>query len=405
MLYYILKYLDGIVDFPGSGLYKYISFRATCVALLSLFISISVSKKLIVLFGGNNIKEDQRELGLAKQDKKKNTPTMGGIAIILAIIIPTLLFANLHNVYILLLLFTTVFCGVIGFLDDYIKVFYRDKNGLSAKKKLWGQAFLGAIVGLTLFFHKDVVVRESINRESNDFYETISDSECGVNVKSTKTNIPFFKNNEFDYSKLIPFLEGNLTWLIYMIFIIFIVCAMSNAANITDGLDGLAAGSSAIVGLTLVVFAYLSGNFIFAKYLNIMYIPDLGEVSIFCTAFVGSCIGFLWYNAYPAQIFMGDTGSLTLGGLIAVIAIIIRKELLLPLMCGVFVIENLSVVLQVVYFKYTKRKYGAGRRIFLCSPIHHHFQKRGIHESKIAVRFLIVGVLFSILALMTLKVR
>jgi phospho-N-acetylmuramoyl-pentapeptide-transferase len=405
MLYYLLRYLEEIFNYPGSGLYKYISFRATCAAVCSLLIAIFLSKKLIVLFSKRNIREEQRDLGIGHR-RKKNTPTMGGIAIIFAIVLPTLLFAKLHNVYILLLLFATIWLGSMGFMDDYLKVRRNNKDGIAGKFKIAGQVVLGAVVSCTMFFHKDIVVRQqSIG------HETISELDQEVvnadyDVKTTKTNIPFFKNNEFDYSKLVPSWMGdNFTWVIYILAIIFIVCAVSNAANLTDGMDGLAAGSSAIIGSTLLVFAYLSGNFIFANYLNIMYIPNIGEVSIFCTSFIGSCIGFLWYNAYPAQIFMGDTGSLTLGGLIAVIAVMIRKELLLPLLCGVFVIENLSVIVQVVYFKYTRIRFGVGKRIFACSPIHHHFHKKGMHEAKVVARFIIIGMLFAVLSLVTLKIR
>ncbi|MEM9416730.1 MAG: phospho-N-acetylmuramoyl-pentapeptide-transferase [Bacteroidota bacterium] len=404
MLYYLFRYIHEALNWPGTGVFKYISFRAAAAAILSVLITIVLGRKLIRLFQAQQIKDGVRALGLEGQDAKGRTPTMGGISIIAAIIIPTLLFAKLDNTYVILLLTATLWMGTIGFIDDYIKVFKKGREGLAGRFKLFGQVGLGLIVGLTLYFHQDVVVREletpvAVIEQGEATPVTFKD------VKSTKTTVPFFKNNELDYSKLIPGLDKRYTWLVYVFMAVFIVAAVSNAANLTDGLDGLAAGTSAIIGITLGILAYLSGNVIFSQYLNIMYIPNLGELVIFCTAFVGACGGFLWYNAYPAQIFMGDTGSLTIGGIIAVLAIMIRKELLIPLLCGIFVIENLSVIIQVAYFKYTKRRYGVGQRIFKMAPIHHHYQKLGLHEAKIVARFWIVGVLLAILTLVTLKLR
>ena len=404
MLYYLFQYIHEVLGWPGTGVFKYISFRAAAAAILSLLIAIVLGKKLIHFFHTRRVKEGVRVLGLEGQEGKSDTPTMGGIAIITAIIIPTLLFAKLTNTYIILLLTTTLWMGVIGCIDDYIKVFKKDKKGLAGKFKVFGQVGLGLIVGLTLHFHQDVVVRE-LETPVAIIEQGTAAPVAFKDVKSTKTNVPFFKNNELDYSKLIPGLGDRYTWIVYVFTVIFIVTAVSNAANLTDGLDGLAAGTSAIIGTTLAILAYLSGNVIFSQYLNIMYIPNLGELVIFCTAFVGACGGFLWYNAYPAQIFMGDTGSLTIGGIIATLAIMIRKELLIPLLCGIFLVENLSVIIQVAYFKYTKRKYGLGKRVFRMTPIHHHYQKAGLHEAKIATRFWIVGILLAIFTLMTLKLR
>jgi phospho-N-acetylmuramoyl-pentapeptide-transferase len=405
VLYNLFEYLDQQFNLIGSGVFKYISFRAGMAAVFSLIITITFGKRLINFLRNKQIGETVRDLGLEGQKEKQGTPTMGGIMMILAIVVPTLLFARLDNIYILLLIITTIWMGLIGFADDYIKVFKKDKKGLHGKFKVFGQIGIGLIVGLTLFFHEDVVVRE--------FAESVSVSELEdpktvlvyEDVRSTKTTIPFLKNNELDYRSIIPFVPDNMTWAIYVLWVIFIVTAVSNGANITDGIDGLAAGTSAIIGLTLAIFAYLSGNVIFSDYLNIMYIPNAGELVIFCTAFVGACVGFLWYNAHPAQVFMGDTGSLSLGGVIAVLALMIRKELLIPVMCGIFLIENLSVIIQVSYFKYTKKKYGEGRRVFLMSPLHHHYQKKGLHETKIVTRFWIVGILLAILTLATLKLR
>jgi phospho-N-acetylmuramoyl-pentapeptide-transferase len=406
MLYYLFDYLDKHFDLIGAGVFKYISFRAGMAAFISLLITITFGKNLINYLRRKQVGEDIRELGLAGQSEKKGTPTMGGLIIIAAILIPTLLFAKLDNVYVILLITATVWMGIIGFLDDYIKVFRKNKDGLAGRFKIVGQVGLGLIVGLTLYFNDHVVVREvkpsvvaSINLD-----QQITEKDYH-NVKSTKTTIPFMKNNELDYNNLVPFLSDDYTWIVYVLVVILIVTAVSNGANITDGIDGLAAGTSGIIGLTIAIFAYLSGRVDFSSYLNIMYIPNLSEVVIFCTAFVGACLGFLWYNAYPAQVFMGDTGSLTLGGIIAVAAFAVRKELLIPILCGIFLIENLSVIIQVSYFKYTKKKYGEGRRIFLMSPLHHHYQKMNIHEAKIVARFWIVGILLAIITLATLKLR
>ena len=405
MLYYLFDFLDKQYDLIGAGVFQYISFRAGVAALVSLLITITFGERLINILRKKQVGESIRDLGLEGQMQKKGTPTMGGLIIIAAIIVPTLLLAKLENVYVLLLLVTTVWLGLIGFLDDFIKVFKKNKEGLAGKFKIVGQVGIGLIVGTTLFFHQGVVVRE--------FEETPVQKEVAVtdkqapfkDVKSTKTTIPFFKNNELDYGKILPFGSDWVTAVLYILIVIFIVTALSNGANITDGIDGLAAGTSAIIGLTLAIFAYISGNAIFSDYLNVMFIPDTGELVIFCTAFVGACVGFLWYNAYPAQVFMGDTGSLSLGGIIAVLAFVLKKELLIPLMCGVFLIENLSVVMQVSYFKYTKKKYGEGRRIFKMSPLHHHYQKKEIPEAKIVTRFWIVGILLAIMTLATLKLR
>jgi phospho-N-acetylmuramoyl-pentapeptide-transferase len=402
MFYYLFDFLDREFDLIGAGVFKYISFRAGLAAVLSLLITITLGKRLIDYLRKKQVGESIRDLGLEGQMQKKGTPTMGGLIIIAAILIPTLLFAKLDNVYVILLLVSTVWLGLIGFLDDYIKVFRKNKDGLAGRFKIVGQVGLGLIVGLTLYFHSDVVVREFSETpmiENNEVVRTFED------VKSTKTTVPFLKNNELDYDKLLPFLPHDYTWVLYVLVVTFIIAAVSNGANITDGIDGLAAGTAGIIGLTLAILAYLSGRVDFSEYLNILHIPNLSELVIFCTAFVGACLGFLWYNAYPAQVFMGDTGSLTLGGLIAVVALAIRKELLIPVLCGIFLIENLSVIIQVSYFKYTKKKYGEGRRIFLMSPLHHHYQKKGLHETKIVTRFWIVGILLAILALATLKLR
>jgi phospho-N-acetylmuramoyl-pentapeptide-transferase len=398
MLYYLFHYIETNFNLPGAGLFQYISFRAGAAALVSLLITITFGKSLINFLRKKQVGEEIRNLGLEGQAQKKGTPTMGGIIIIAAILVPTLLFAQIHNVYIVLLIATTVWLGFIGFIDDYIKVFKKNKEGLAGKFKIVGQVGIGLIVALTLYFNENVVIREvspssvTVQAEPTEYKD----------MKSTKTTVPFFKNNELDYSKLIPVIP---TWIIYTIIVVLIVTFISNGANITDGIDGLAAGTSAIIGLTLAIFAYLSGRIDFSSYLNIMYIPNLGELVIFCTAFVGACLGFLWYNAFPAQVFMGDTGSLSLGGIIAVLALAVRKEIMLPVVCGIFVIENLSVIIQVSYFKYTKKKYGEGRRIFLMSPLHHHYQKKQIHEAKIVTRFWIVGILLAIFSLATLKLR
>ncbi|MEQ8363603.1 MAG: phospho-N-acetylmuramoyl-pentapeptide-transferase [Cyclobacteriaceae bacterium] len=405
MLYYLFDYLEKHYSLMGAGVFQYISFRAGAAAVLSLVITITLGKGLINFLRKKQVGEDIRDLGLEGQMKKKGTPTMGGLIIIGAILIPTLLFARIDNIYVILLLITTVWLGLIGLLDDYIKVFKKDKEGLAGKFKIIGQVGLGLIVGLVLYFNEDVVIRQM--KPVQDV--AISSNEAAAlpyeDVKSTKTTVPFFKNNELDYSNVIPFVPKDYTWVIYVLMVVLVVTAISNGANITDGIDGLAAGTSAIIGLTLAIFAYLSGRVDFSNYLSIMYIPNLGELVIFCTAFVGACLGFLWYNAYPAQVFMGDTGSLALGGIIAVLALAVRKEIMIPVLCGIFIIENISVILQVGYFKYTRKKYGEGRRIFLMSPLHHHYQKIGIHESKIVSRFWIVGILLAILSLATLKLR
>jgi len=404
MLYYLFTYLHEMFDLPGAGVFQYISFRAAIAVITSLLISLLFGKRVIAFLSRKQVGERIRDLGLDGQVEKAGTPTMGGIIILSAILIPTILFAKLDNIYIILMIITTIWMGLIGFLDDYIKVFKKEKKGLAGRFKILGQVSLGIIVGSIMYLHPDILVREQMqsNGQSNlAVYEELD-------LKSTKTTIPFVKNNEFDYSDLIS-LSGNTNkdyaWLIFIPIVIFIVTAVSNGANLTDGIDGLATGISAIIGLVLAIFAYVSGNIIFADYLNIMYIPYSGELVIFIGAFVGACVGFLWYNSFPAQVFMGDTGSLAIGGIIAVFAIAIRKELLIPIVCGVFLVENLSVVLQVSYFKYTRKKYGVGKRLFLMSPLHHHYQKAGIHESKIVTRFWIVGIMLAILSFVTLKLR
>jgi len=403
MLYPIFEYLDRVLDIPGTGVFRYISFRAGMAAVFSLLITITFGHRIINWIRNKQIGETVRDLGLEGQAQKKGTPTMGGIMIIAAIIIPTLLFADLNNIYIILLLITTVWLGGIGFVDDYIKVFKKDKEGLKGRFKIVGQIGIGIIVGTTLYFHEDVVIREFTNPVSID--EGVVETPAFQDVKVAKTTIPFTKNNELNYETLLGFLGEAMTPLLYVFVVTFIITAVSNGANITDGIDGLAAGTSAIIGLTIAIFAYISGNAIFSQYLNVMYIPNSGELVIFASAFIGACVGFLWYNAYPAQVFMGDTGSLMLGGVIAVLALTLRKELLLPLMCGIFLLETTSVMIQVSYFKYTKRKYGEGRRVFLMSPIHHHYQKKNIPEAKIVTRFWIVGILLAVITLATLKLR
>jgi phospho-N-acetylmuramoyl-pentapeptide-transferase len=407
MLYYFFDYIEKNFDIPGAGLFQYISFRAGAAALLSLLITIIYGERLIHFLRKKQVGEDIRDLGLEGQIQKKGTPTMGGLIIIAAILIPTILMARLDNVYVILLIATTIWLGFIGFLDDYIKVFKKNKEGLAGRFKIVGQITIGLIVGLTLYFNEHVVVREikPATVASINTFQTEGIRYEYQDVKSTKTTVPFIKNNEFDYSDIFPWLDKNYTWIVFTLIVILIITAVSNGANITDGIDGLAAGTSAIIGLTLAIFAYLSGRVDFSSYLNIMYIPNLAELVIFCTAFVGACLGFLWYNAFPAQVFMGDTGSLSLGGIIAVLAMAVRKELMIPLLCGIFLVENLSVIIQVSYFKYTKKKYGEGRRIFLMSPLHHHYQKKNIHEAKIVTRFWIVGILLAILSLAMLKLR
>ena len=404
MFYFLFEYLENQFQLTGASLFQYISFRSSLAFIFSLFFSIIFGKKIINFLNKKQIGESIRDLGLIGQKEKNGTPTMGGLIIIFSTIIPVLLFSNFTNVYIIILLFTTIWLGVIGFIDDYIKVFKKNKKGLKGKFKITGQVSLGLIVGLILFFHPQVTLKNQNNLDSNDIVQVIGNSE----YKSTKTTVPFLKNNEFDYSFFSPLTNNEsktISVIVFVFFVILIITSVSNAANLTDGIDGLAAGSSVIITITLGVFAWVSGNIIFSEYLNIMYIPRVGEVVVFISSFIGGLIGFLWYNTYPAQVFMGDTGSLTIGGIIAVIAIIVRKELLLPLICGVFLIETLSVIIQVAYFKYTKSKKGFGQRIFLMSPIHHHFQKSGLHESKIVVRFWIIGILLAILSLITLKIR
>ena len=404
MFYFLFEYLENQFQLTGASLFQYISFRSSLAFIFSLFISIIFGKKIISFLKKKQIGETIRDLGLIGQNEKKGTPTMGGLIIIFSTLIPVLLFSNFTNIYIIILLFTTVWLGIIGFLDDYIKIFRKNKRGLKGKFKIIGQVSLGLIVGLTLFFHPEVTLKNQNNIDSNNISQIISSDE----YKSTKTTVPFLKDNEFDYSffsSLTPNESKSISVVVFVLFVILIITSVSNGANLTDGIDGLVAGSSVIITITLGVFAWVSGNIIFSEYLNIMYIPRVGEVVIFISSFIGALIGFLWYNTFPAQVFMGDTGSLTIGGIIAVIAIIVRKELLLPLICGVFLIETLSVIIQVTFFKYTKRKKGVGQRIFLMSPIHHHYQKLGLHESKIVVRFWIIGILLAILSLITLKLR
>jgi phospho-N-acetylmuramoyl-pentapeptide-transferase len=404
MLYYLFEFLENNYDLPGAGVFQYISFRAALAIITSLIVSLVFGGRIINLIRKRQIGESVRKLGLEGEQAKSGTPTMGGLIILSAILIPTLLFARLDNIYIQVMLISTIWLGIIGFIDDYIKVFRKDKEGLAGKFKILGQVGIGIIVGLVMVFHSDIVVKEkNIPTEIEGVYDFSENAH-----KSSITTIPFLKNNEFDYHDLTSWLGERMkkySWLLFILVVIFVIAAVSNGANMTDGLDGLATGTSAIIGSTLVLFTYVSGNIIAADYLNIMYIPDSGELVIYMSAFVGSCVGFMWYNSYPAQVFMGDTGSLSLGGIIAVVAILIRKELLIPILCGVFLIENLSVILQVGYFKYTRKKYGEGKRIFMMAPLHHHFQKLGIHESKIVTRFWIVGIFLAILTIVTLKLR
>ncbi len=412
MLYYLFDYLNEYYKVPGAGLFEFISFRSAMAIILSLGISTIYGKKIINYLLRKQVGESVRDLGLQGQSEKAGTPTMGGIIIIISTLIPVLLFAKLENIYVILLIITTLWMGTIGFIDDYIKTFKKDKQGLKGIFKVIGQVGLGIIVGGIMYFHPAITVKQDTNPTigNTEFVEQveISTSQPTLEEKSTTTTIPFVKNNEFDYASLITWINPalvNYAWLIFIPIVIFIVTAVSNGANLTDGVDGLAAGSSAIIVLTLGIFAWVSGNIIFSDYLNIMYIPRSGEMTIFITAFAGALVGFLWYNTYPAQVFMGDTGSLTIGGIIAVLAIATRKELLIPILCGIFLIQNLSVVMQVAWFKITKRRYGEGRRIFLMSPLHHHYQKKGLHESKIVVRFWIVGIFLAIVTVVTLKVR
>lgn len=421
MFYYLFQYLDKL-DFPGAGVFQYISFRAALALMTSLLISMVFGKRIIDYIRKKQIGETVRDLGLHGQNEKAGTPTMGGLIILAAIIIPTLLFAKIHNVYIVLMLISTAWLGSIGFLDDYIKVFKKNKEGLQGKFKVVGQIGIGLLVGAVLYFHPDVVIKERVTANQQAAYsfdEAISGSTklnmpkySAETTKTIKTTIPFVKNNEFDYADVLSFMGDNAVkygWLIFIPIVILIVTAVSNGANITDGIDGLAAGTSAIIGTTLGILAYVSGNTVFADYLNIMYIPNTGELVIFMAAFVGACVGFLWYNAFPAQVFMGDTGSLAIGGIIAVYAIAIRKELLIPILCGIFLVENVSVILQVYYFKYQKKKrgieYARENRLFKMAPLHHHYQKSGFHESKIVMRFFIIGIMLAALTIVTLKLR
>lgn len=394
MLYYLFEYLDKTLNIPGAGVFQYITFRAFAAIITSLGIAAIWGKSVIYRLQRLQIGEEIRDLGLEGQMAKKGTPTMGGFIILLSLLIPTLLFSKVTNVYIVLLVTSAIWLGAVGFADDYIKVFKKNKEGLSGKFKVVGQIGLGIIVGITMYFNQHIKVRE------------FAANGTFVDHKSLLTTVPFMKDNQFDYNMLLPsFIPDEYVWVVYVLVVIFIITAVSNGANITDGIDGLAAGTSVIIGIALAILAYVSGNKVISQYLNVMFIPNSGELAVFCAAFVGACIGFLWYNAYPAQVFMGDTGSLMLGGVIATLAIVIRKEMLIPVLCGIFLIENLSVIIQVAYFKYTKRKYGEGRRVFLMSPLHHHFQKKNYHESKIVIRFLIVGIILAVLSLVTLKLR
>ena len=408
MLYYFFEYLYKVVDVPGAGVFQYITFRSALAVILSMLISTIYGKRIITFLRNQQVGETVRELGLAGQNEKAGTPTMGGLIIIIATLIPVLLLTKLNNIYIILLIVTTLWMGTIGFIDDYIKIFKKDKQGLKGIFKVIGQVGLGVIVGTVLYTHPGVTIRtDKVNsvvvNQSQNVISALPNEE-----KSTATTIPFFKNNEFDYAELLAWTgEGyeKWAWLVFIPIVIFIITAVSNGANLTDGIDGLAAGTSAISVLALGIFTFVSGNIIFSNYLNIMYIPNSGEMTVFIAAFVGALVGFLWYNSYPASVFMGDTGSLTIGGIIAVLAISVRKELLVPLLCGIFLVENLSVILQVSYFKFTKKRYGEGKRIFLMSPLHHHYQKKGYHESKIVTRFWIVGIVLAILSIVTLKLR
>ena len=415
MLYDLFEYLNQY-DIPGAGLFQYITFRASAAVIFSLVISLVFGKRIISYLAKKQVGESIRDLGLEGQTEKQGTPTKGGLIILAGIIIPTLMFARLDNVYIQLMLVSTVLLGLIGFIDDYIKVFKKNKKGLAGKFKVLGQILIGLLVGITLYTHEDVLVKQKVRQfQTEDKAQgvSISSTTDGVTTtwresKSMKTTIPFFKNNEFDYAWLLKWSGDDYrswAWLVYIPLVIIVITAVSNGANMTDGLDGLAGGTSAIIGLVLAIFAYVSSNIIFSDYLNIMFIPQSEELVIFMGAFVGACVGFLWYNSYPAQVFMGDTGSLAIGGIIAVFALAIRKELLIPLICGIFLAENLSVIMQVVYFKYSKKKYGEGRRIFLMAPLHHHYQKKGYHESKIVSRFWILGMMLAILSIATLKLR
>ena len=418
MLYYLFDYLNTQLNIPGTGIFQYISFRAAMAILLSLTITMIFGKTLINKLRNLQVSDEIRNLGLEGEQQKKGTPTMGGLIILAAILLPTLLFARINNVYILLMLVSTIWLGIVGFLDDYIKVFKKNKEGLAGRFKILGQVGLGFIVATTLYFNQHVKTKEFYKAsevteqfvKDNNLTPKMIDNQMMLvrDIKATTTTIPFFKTSEFDYADLLKFVGDSykdLNYIIYLLVVIFIITAVSNGANITDGIDGLAAGTSAIIGVVLGLFAYLSGNIVFSQYLNIMYIPHLEEMVIFAGAFVGACVGFLWYNSFPAQVFMGDTGSLAIGGIIASFSIMVRKELLIPILCGIFLVENLSVMIQVSYFKYTKKKYGEGRRIFKMSPLHHHYQKSGFHEAKIVTRFWIIGIMLAIATIITLKVR
>ena len=408
MLYYLFQYLESHYNLTGAGLFQYISFRSALAFIISLLFSTIYGKRIINFLQRKQVGESVRDLGLEGQAEKAGTPTMGGVIIILATLIPVFLLARLENVYIILLVITTIWMGTIGFIDDYIKIFKKDKEGLQGKFKILGQVGLGLIVGSMLYFNDNVTIKEELPLAQQVVQQNGKNQVFGQAHKSTKTTVPFFKNNELEYSKALTFLGDDYEkygWVVFIFITVFIVTGISNGANLTDGIDGLAAGSSAIIVITLALFAWVSGNIIFADYLDVMYIPNSGEMTVFILAFAGALIGFLWYNTFPAQVFMGDTGSLTIGGIIAVIAISIRKELLLPVLAGIFVIENISVIIQVSWFKYTKKKFGIGRRVFKMAPLHHHYQKLSYHESKIVVRFWIVGILLAVFAIVTLKLR
>ena len=410
MLYYLFDFLEKNYQLPGASLFEFLTFRAALAIVLSLLISVVYGKRIIRLLQKKQMGESVRDLGLDGQMEKAGTPTMGGIIIILATLIPVLLFADLGNIYIILLIVTTLWMGAIGFTDDYLKIKKKNKDGLAGKFKVIGQIGLGVFVGAVMYFHGDITIKQEKTNSGFEKSEVVKSSrfEFEAEKKSTKTTIPFMRDNEFDYASLLTWINkdyAKYAWLVFIPIVIFIVTAVSNGANLTDGIDGLAAGSSAIMVLTLAILVWISGNIVFSDYLNVMYIPRLGELTVFVTAFGGALIGFLWYNTFPAQVFMGDTGSLTIGGIIAVIAIAARKELLIPILCGIFLVENISVVMQVGYFKYTRKKYGEGRRILLMAPLHHHYQKKGIHESKIVTRFWILGILLAVVTIVTLKLR
>jgi len=412
MLYYLFNYLNRNFTIPGGGVFQYITFRTAMAVIVSLIVTTVYGRRLIDYLRFKQVGETVRNLGLEGQMQKAGTPTMGGLIIILGILVPTLLFAKLDNIYIIMMLVTTVWLGAIGFLDDYIKVFKKNKEGLAGRFKITGQVGLALFIGWTMYFNSDIIIRQEVKLPVTidapvGFHMKGKTQVYTQDIKSTKTTMPFYKNNEFDYAKVLKFVgaDDHYSLIVFLVFVIVIITAVSNGANITDGIDGLATGTSAIIGITLAILAYVSGNTVIADYLNIMYIPNSGELVVFAGAFVGACVGFLWYNSYPAQVFMGDTGSLAIGGIIAVFAIMIRKELMVPLLCGVFLIENLSVIIQVSWFKFTKKRYGEGRRVFLMAPLHHHYQKKGFHEAKIVTRFWIISILLAILTIITLKLR